>query len=53
MLLKYAIKPQTLPAKEYKMEITVCDKYHVLVSEAEWWCCLFLSFVVISGRILV
>lgn len=35
-----------------KMEITVCDKYCVLVSEAEWCCCSFLSFVS-SGRILV
>ena len=36
-----------------KMEITACDKSCVLVSEAEWCCCSFLSFVVSSGTILV
>lgn len=36
-----------------KMEITVCEKPHILVSEAEWCCCSFLSFLVISGTILV
>lgn len=36
-----------------KMAIIVCDKSCILVSEVEWCCCSFLSFISSSGTILV
>lgn len=36
-----------------KMATTVCDKSCILVSEVDWCCCSFLSFIIISGTTLV